>query len=68
MKLAGAALVVVAYVMGTKAGNDRYAQIVEVAQRASRRLDQYGARDDAEAERLVGDRGDGGAGGEGAPR
>jgi len=54
VKLAGAALVVIAYVMGTKAGHERYAQIAAVAQKASRRLDHYGARDDEETERRAG--------------
>lgn len=38
------------YVLGTKAGRERYAQIVKVAQLASERLEEYSARDDAYAE------------------
>jgi hypothetical protein len=36
--------------MGTKAGRERYAQIVKVAQMASQRLEEYSARNDARAE------------------
>jgi hypothetical protein len=32
------------YVMGTRAGHERYAQIVSVADKASKRLEEYGAR------------------------
>lgn len=32
------------YVMGTKAGQERYAQIVAVAEKASKRLEEYSAR------------------------
>ena len=32
------------YVMGTKAGRERYEQIVMVAENASKRLDQFSAR------------------------
>jgi hypothetical protein len=32
------------YVLGSKAGRERYNQIVALAQEAARRLDQYGAR------------------------
>jgi uncharacterized iron-regulated membrane protein len=38
------------YVLGTKAGHERYAQIVAVAERASKRLDEYSARHRADAE------------------
>ncbi|HEY7045045.1 MAG TPA: hypothetical protein VH419_15350 [Nocardioidaceae bacterium] len=30
------------YVFGTKAGRERYAQILEIAEKASRRLETYG--------------------------
>lgn len=33
------------YVLGSKAGRERYNQIVSIAQEAARRLDEYGARD-----------------------
>jgi hypothetical protein len=36
-------------VLGTKAGRERYAEIVKVAQRISQRLDELGARDDESA-------------------
>jgi hypothetical protein len=32
------------YVMGSKAGQERYAQIVAMAEKASRRLEEYSAR------------------------
>jgi hypothetical protein len=37
------------YVMGTKAGRERYEQIVTVAEKASKRLDQFSERKQAEA-------------------
>jgi hypothetical protein len=37
------------YVLGTKAGRERYAQIVTAAQRASKRLEEYSARHRADA-------------------
>ena len=37
------------YVMGTKAGRERYAQIVTVAETASKRLDEFSARTQADA-------------------
>lgn len=44
------------YVMGTKAGRERYAQIVTVAEKASKRLDEFSARTQADA-RSVADSG-----------
>jgi hypothetical protein len=47
------------YVIGTKAGHERYEQIVAVAARASKRLEEYSARHrahDAEPERGAGRR------------
>ena len=38
------------YVMGTKAGRERYAQIVELAEKASKRLEDYSARSDHDAD------------------
>jgi hypothetical protein len=35
------------YVIGTRAGRERYAEIVTVAQRASKRLEEYSARQSA---------------------
>lgn len=37
------------YVMGTKAGRERYAQIVAMAETASKRLDEFSARTHADA-------------------
>jgi len=38
------AIFAVGYVVGTRAGHERYAQIVDVAGRASQRLEEYSAR------------------------
>jgi len=40
MKLRSLALFGAGYVLGTKAGRERYAQIVEAAQKASQRFDE----------------------------
>jgi hypothetical protein len=44
-----AAIFAVGYVFGSRAGRERYTQIVEVAARASRRLEEYSARHPAGA-------------------
>ena len=44
MTLTKLAIFAVGYVVGTKAGHERYAQIVEFAGRASQRLEEYSAR------------------------
>ena len=44
MKLTGVAVFAVGYVVGAKAGRDRYAQIVDGMARASRRLEAFSAR------------------------
>ncbi len=41
MKLRSLALLGAGYVLGAKAGRERYAQIVEEAQKASQRLDEF---------------------------
>lgn len=41
MKIRSLAVFGIGYVLGTKAGRDRYAQILALAQRASERLDGY---------------------------
>ena len=46
------------YVMGTKAGRERYAQIVTVAEKASKRLDEFSARTQADARSVADGRGD----------
>ncbi len=43
MKLATMAVFGVGYVLGSKAGRERYAQIKVAAQKTSRRLDAYGS-------------------------
>ena len=40
------------YVMGTKAGRERYAQIVTVAEKASKRLEEFSASTQADAGRV----------------
>ncbi len=42
MKLVRIAIFGAGYVLGTKAGRERYAQIVAAAQKASQRLETYG--------------------------
>ena len=44
MKLTTLAVFGAGYVVGTKAGRERYAQIVAVAEKASKRLEEYSAR------------------------
>ena len=44
MKLKGAAVFAAGYIIGAKAGHERYAQIVEVVERASERLDEFSSR------------------------
>jgi hypothetical protein len=38
------AIFAVGYVVGARAGHERYAQILELADRASRRLEEYSGR------------------------
>jgi hypothetical protein len=42
--LGKAAAFVLGYVLGTRAGHERYAQIVALAEDASRRLEEFSAR------------------------
>ena len=61
MRLASVVMFGAGYLVGTRAGRERYAQIVRVAQRASERLDRIA---DANSQRLPdegADSGDGGA-------
>jgi hypothetical protein len=44
VKLTSAALFAAGYVLGAKAGRERYAQIVEVLERASQRLEDFSSR------------------------
>lgn len=44
MKLAKAAVFAAGYIMGAKAGRERYAQIAGAAQRASERLEAFSLR------------------------
>ena len=47
MTLTKAALFATGYLLGARAGRERYAQILEVAARASERLEELSARGDA---------------------
>ena len=44
MKLTGVTVFAVGYVVGAKAGRERYAQIVDGVARASQRLEAFSAR------------------------
>lgn len=44
MKFAGATLFAAGYVIGTRAGRERYAQIIESMEKASTRLEQFSSR------------------------
>jgi len=44
VKLTAVAVFAVGYIVGAKAGRDRYAQIVDGMARASQRLDEFSAR------------------------
>jgi hypothetical protein len=44
VKITGLAVFAAGYVVGAKAGRERYAQIVDVAERVSRRLEEFSAR------------------------
>ena len=44
MTLTKAAVFAAGYVLGAKAGRERYAQIVEIAARASQRLEELSSR------------------------
>ncbi len=55
MRMASLVMFGAGYVLGTKAGRERYAQIVKAAQMASERLDEYSARNDAHADDVTDD-------------
>ena len=44
MKLTSVAIFAAGYVVGARAGRERYAQIVDAAERASQRLEAFSAR------------------------
>ena len=44
MKLTGVAVFTAGYVIGAKAGRERYAQIIQGMARASQRLEEFSAR------------------------
>jgi hypothetical protein len=53
VKLTSIALFGAGYVLGTRAGRERYAQIVQLAQKASERLDSYDHNGGKPSERLA---------------
>lgn len=44
MKLTSLSIFAAGYILGAKAGRERYAQIVDVLERASQRLDEFSSR------------------------
>jgi hypothetical protein len=44
VKLTSAALFAAGYIIGARAGRERYAQIVEIVERTSQRLDEFSSR------------------------
>lgn len=44
MKLASLAIFAAGYVIGTRAGRERYAQIIDAVERASERLEAFSSR------------------------
>jgi hypothetical protein len=44
VKLTSMAIFAVGYVLGARAGRERYAQIVDAVERTSQRLDEFSAR------------------------
>jgi hypothetical protein len=59
VKLTGVAVFAVGYVVGAKAGRERYAQIVDGVARASRRLEEFSARRPPRGQAHVSPRADG---------
>lgn len=62
MKLTTMAVFGAGYVLGARAGRERYAQIVEVAQRTAKRLEERQARQDGRAPRNPGEHSPDGSG------
>lgn len=52
MKLRSLAVFGAGYVLGTRAGRERYGQIIAAAQSASKRLEDYGAKLDAYSRKI----------------
>ena len=44
MKLASVAVFAAGYIIGARAGHERYAQIVDVVERASQQLEEFSSR------------------------
>ncbi len=52
MKLRSLAVFGAGYVLGTRAGRERYGQIIAAAQNAAKRLEDYGAKLDAYSRKI----------------
>ena len=61
MKLTSVAIFAVGYVVGSRAGHERYAQIVDAVERTTQRLEAFSARHAPERGRRGPDRADGDA-------
>ena len=59
MKLAGVVIFAVGYVIGARAGSERYAQIVKVAERTSQRLNELSSRRSSDVDDVASDHGEG---------
>ena len=65
MKLSTLGVVAIAYVLGARAGRERYEQILALAQKAAQRMESYGA-DGSLAERFADGRDGAGSAGPGS--
>lgn len=61
MKLTSVAIFAAGYVIGTRAGRERYAQIVDAVDRASQRLEEFSARHTPGSDAAGSDRAESGA-------
>jgi hypothetical protein len=59
VKLASVVIFAAGYVIGARAGGERYAQIVKVAERTSQRLNEFSSRHGPDVEDVASDHGDG---------
>jgi hypothetical protein len=61
VKLRSAAIFAVGYVVGARAGRERYAQIIDVLERTSQRLEAFSSRPTAGSQGEGSGRADGGS-------
>jgi hypothetical protein len=61
VKLTSVAIFAAGYVIGTRAGRERYAQIVDAVERTSKRLEDFSSRHTPDSEGERSGRADGGA-------